>query len=246
MADTAATTTTRVSAELDQAPARRPLATAFFGAACGLLLLYLAIPRTLIAFEALPGNPIFQKIQAKGQVNVKELGELVASRKAALSWGRDPALMAELGIAQLLRAEMASADRGFALIERNAGRQMLRQALARRPLDSFSWLELAYVDLLARRDRAAAGNLTLAIRMAVSRPGQFAPRIEMGLKLWNLLDGDQRDDIRNQIRLMWRESRESRDRAVALAKRMQAPEIFREALSLVPDGVKTFEQLSGR
>lgn len=77
-----------------------------FVAAASFLLLYLAIPRTVSAFLALPERQLLVDIRAGREIETRALEVLVNSRRRASGWVDSGRIWSDLALAHLLMAEV--------------------------------------------------------------------------------------------------------------------------------------------
>lgn len=228
------------------APARRRsrAATALAGGVLGAIVVALALPQAVSWQLALPGDPVIAAIRAGAPVAEDRFTRLIDSREAALAWWDDGALWHDLGRAHLARAlslPYSRAEDRLAELER--ARLALREAAARRPLDSRAWLRLSLTELLLLRRDASAQALEMAMQAAPTESSQFGPRIEYGLKLWDRLSPEGRQLWQQQVRLQWRGDRPATAR---LIRRFGNRERFEAALAFDPAAREALDALLRR
>ena len=64
----------------------RSLLIGLIGGACGLILLALAVPRTVSAFLVLPADKVLEKILLEEEVSYEEMEVAAEAEKRALRW----------------------------------------------------------------------------------------------------------------------------------------------------------------
>lgn len=222
-------------------PRWRRLPAAVIALVAGLVLLTLAVPRTIAALVMLPGDPILNAVQGGGEVSQSDLEVLMGSREAALAWIDSGRVWTDLGLARLRLARKA----GFSGVE---GRRLLddaisalRQGLALAPANPFAWARLGYVQLVRHgRSQAVAEALKMSMLTGSHLPRLMFSRLRLSLTTWRYFDGEEREMVKRQVRLAWKASPK---KLVRLADRQNARRIVRRALADVPGAVAEFDRL---
>ena len=186
-------------------PARRYLTLAGVAIA-GLVLLYLAVPRTIGAFQMLPGNRTILEIARGGDADRDSLEVLAASRRRAAGWLDSGRLWSDLAAAELLIAESGDAGADQDSIRRAAS--ALRTSLRLAPASPHAWTRLAYAEMLLHDGPTDAAASALAMSMLTGRyePDLMFARLELCFLAWpNFAIGD-RELVLDQVALAWRKS----------------------------------------
>lgn len=143
--------------------------------ALGLALLFLALPRLLAAWWALPGDPYRVEVVVAGLTGRGEelpLEAFLESRRRALWWTPgDGRLWQELGFGLWQAGDLEAARGAF------------EEALRHRPVDGLSWFALAKLDHLAGRDREAVAALRLSLWTAPNHQALTWPRLLLMVEL---------------------------------------------------------------
>jgi len=173
----------------------------------GALLLWLALPRVLAAALLAMREPVIQQMEAGEPVSKAELLGLIASRELALGWIEDREAHDERGtaLARLAFEEEPQSAARRATLER--GVRALRAGLALAPADPKDWLQLGYLLVLVEGDtnRKAAEALLVSIRTgAFQTPDFLGRRLFWSLAHWTFYDAEERRQVGDQIRLVWR------------------------------------------
>jgi hypothetical protein len=191
-------------------PVRRYLTLAGIAIA-GLALLYLAVPRTIGAFQMLPGNRTILEIARGGDADRESLEVLAASRRRAAGWLESGRLWSDLAAAELLIAESgdAGADPGRAdqdSIRRAAA--ALRTSLRLAPASPHAWTRLAYAEMLLHDGPTDAAAAALAMSMLTGRyePDLMFARLELCFLAWPNFAVADRELVLDQVALAWRKS----------------------------------------
>lgn len=109
--------------------------------------------------------------------------------------------------------------------------------LARAPANPFGWIALGDARMEAGDRRGAAKALRASILFGAYELPLSVPRAELGLALWPQLDGDEREEVAQQIRLAWRFYPQE---LVAVAKRSGAAFPAAIALAREPAQLSAF------
>lgn len=142
------------------------------------LLLFLAFPRLMAAWWALPGDPHRRDVFL-ARAGEEDLETFIASRKQALFWTQgDGNLWRELGF-----AFWAEFRRTHDQEKLSAAEEAFRKALERRPADGISWFALAKIHHLKGEDGLAVQALKRSLWTAPNDPAIFWPRISLILEL---------------------------------------------------------------
>lgn len=185
---------------------RRSLAAAL-ALLLGGLILWLAVPRVVASGLLALRAPVIQRMDAGEPVSEPELLGLIASRELALSWVEDRDTHDERGtaLAELaFRGEPRSAAESGAL---EAAIGATRAGLALAPADPKDWTQLGYLLVLLRGDpnREAAEALLFSIRTGpFQAPDFLRRRLFWSLVHWTFYEAEERRQISDQIRLLWR------------------------------------------
>ena len=173
----------------------------------GALILSLALPRVLASAWLALRDPVIRQMDAGERVPEAELLGLIASRELALSWVADRDAHDERGTAL---AELAFRGEPNSVVERTmleGAVAATRAGLALAPADPKDWMQLGYLLVLLEGDpnRTAAQALLLSIRTgAFQAPDFLRRRLFWSLAHWPFYDEDERRQIDDQIRLVWR------------------------------------------
>ena len=200
-------------------------------AAC--LLLALAVPRSVAAVLALPGDPWLRLVQRGEPIGDRGHRILRKTRVAAASWSADPRLRTDRALADLAEAlaEDGPRARREALIA-DADRALV-EGLSGAPANPFAWARLAQARGLGGASGEALRPLfgmSLATGPAVRRLA--VGRTVLGLTIWPALNEADRAGLRRQADLAWRDP----DRRARLVERAEHAGLLpRLRLLLLPD-----------
>ena len=173
----------------------------------GALILWLALPRVVASTLLAMRDPVVERADEGEQVSAAELLSLIASRELALSWVEDRETHGEraTALAKLAFQQAPESAAQRAALKRAV--DALRAGLALAPADPRGWMQLAYLLVLLEGDtsRKAAQALLVSIRTgAFQAPGFLNRRLFWSLAHWSFYDDDERRQIDDQIRLVWR------------------------------------------
>jgi hypothetical protein len=215
-----------------------PFKTRIIPAGLALLLLALGLSQTADSvFWLMTGDspdqlgkesPASPDLAAKNAVLLERADAWFGDPKARIRAGiLRLRLLGAPGVIQINPMELARATDDIA-----AG-------LARAPANAFAWAALAQAEIAAGNGAGAKRAFTTSLLVADHDPDLSLWRCELGLRLWPLLDGDDRDMWNDQVRLAWDRQRTG---LLSLARRDAAfiPPI-RIALTSEPAQLAAFE-----
>ena len=173
----------------------------------GGLILWLAVPRIIASGLLALRDPVLQQMDAGESVSEPELLGLIASRELALDWVDDRDTHDERGtaLAELAARGESQSPAEMAALERAIG--ATRAGLALAPADPRDWMQLGYLLVLLEGDphRASAEALLFSIRTgSFEAPDFLGRRLFWCLAHWTFYDDEERRQIGDQIRLLWR------------------------------------------
>jgi hypothetical protein len=117
------------------------------------------------------------------------------------AWTGDPKARIRSGI---LRLRLADASGGqIDQDQLQLAIDDLRDGLARSPANSYGWAALAQAELANDDSKQARKTLVTSMLIDDFDPELSLWRCELGLLLWNTLDGDDRRLWNDQVRLAW-------------------------------------------
>lgn len=181
----------------------RRYAVALLAGAMGVCLVGLAAPRTVANLAGVEGDEIVRTLRLDGENGAAEtLAAGIASLERRAFW---------------LDAGLTDIDRGTLLFRQAQGTQDanerqhllasaaagIEQGLAKAPGNPSAWAQLAGIEALQGRRRAAVAALRLSLLTGAVTPGIMASRLALGLYLLDSLDGETRNLLAGQVRLTW-------------------------------------------
>jgi hypothetical protein len=172
----------------------------------GALILWLALPRVVASALLAMRDPVIERTDEGEQVSDAELLSLIASRELALSWVEDRETHAERATAIAKLAFHNSPENAAQEAPLKRAVDALRAGLALAPADPRGWMQLAYLRVLLDGDtsRQAARALLVSIRTgAFEAPDFLNQRLFWSLAHWSSFDDAERQQIGDQIRLVW-------------------------------------------
>ena len=152
-------------------------------------------------------DPVVERTDEGEQVSDAELLSLIASRELALGWVEDRETHAERATALAKLAFQQAPESAAQTARLKQAVDALRAALALAPADPRGWMQLAYLLVLLEGDtsRKAAQALLVSIRTgAFLAPAFLNRRLFWSLAHWSFYDDEERRQIGDQIRLVWR------------------------------------------
>ena len=213
--------------------------------ACATGVLYLSIPRTVAAFLALPGNPVFSRVQRGEPVLLEDVQTLAASRHRVVVWADWPSAWSELAYAEheiAYRQRQTDGRLEPRLVERALA--ATEHALAHSPSESEGWGRLALLRYVMAGPTDAAGKaFAMALLTGPVRPKQVGYRLDLAFRLWPRLSSDDRDLVARFARISWRYAYEE---ILAIADTPARVGIMRAIYASDPSILATFESLLAR
>ena len=173
----------------------------------GALILWLALPRLVAATLLAMRDPVVERADDGEQISDAELLSLIASRELALGWVEDRETHAERATALAKLAFQQAPETAAQSARLKQAVDALRAALALAPADPRGWMQLAYLLVLLEGDtsRRAAQALLVSIRTgAFLAPDFLNRRLFWSLAHWSFYGDEERRQIGDQIRLVWR------------------------------------------
>lgn len=210
----------------------------------GLLLLGLAVPRTIAAWWGLDAEPALDKMQAGQPPTELELDVAKRGLRNALHWVPTSRRMAALGALELLEARMQPLHdpKRAALLAEAEGH--LTEALVRGSADSTAWYHLALLRTMNDAGgRQVASAVVESLRMAPRQRDLWMPRATLLLRYWRFLDEGELQEFRSQLRTIYALSPAIRHKLFDAARELGE---LRFAAAAVGDDLlanETFEQL---
>ena len=196
---------------LDRSASRSPLgrrrSIAGLALVLGASILWLALPRVVASALLAMRDPVVERTDEGEQVSDAELLSLIASRELALGWVEDRETHAERATALAKLAFQQAPESAAQTARLKQAADALRTALALAPADPRGWMQLAYLLVLLEGDtsRKAAQALLVSIRTgAYLAPAFLNRRLFWSLAHWSFYDDEERRQIGDQIRLVWR------------------------------------------
>ena len=211
-----------------------------FVAVTSLLLLYLAIPRTVSAFQALPERQLLSDLHAGREINTAALEVLVTSQRRSSVWVDSGRIWSNVALAHLLMAEVdhLSASDRQARLEQAA--EFLETSLRLAPANPHDWTRRAYIQmLLVGPSQTGASAIIMSILTARYEPDLMFARLQLCFISWSYFSHAEQNMVFEQIRLAWRQSP---DQALVVAHREDRIDLLRAAFANNPESLDDLEQ----
>ena len=205
-------------------------------AVAGLILLTLAVPRTIAAFLLFPGSQTVDSLRMGETVDDQTLKVLIASRHQAAGWIESASIWRDLALAELAAAESDGTDRQRVLQASEYFEKSLRLA----PAKPYAWARRAYTELVMYGpSETAASTLTMSMLTARYEPNLIFARLWMSFTTWPHFASGDRELVLDQVRLAWRQSP---DQMLGIALDAGRIGIVRAALADTPDMLDDLER----
>jgi hypothetical protein len=211
-----------------------------FVAAASLLLLYLAIPKTVSAFLALPERQLLSDIRAGSEIEAQALETLANSRRRASGWVDSGRIWSDLALAHLLMADVGKLSSKDRLSHLRQADGFLEASLRLAPANPHDWTRRAYVGMLLRGpSQTGASALVMSMLTARYEPDLMFARLQLCFISWRYFSLADQNLVFDQIRLAWRQSP---DRVLDIARREDWTDILRAAFAHIPEFLADLEQ----
>lgn len=170
----------------------------------GILLLYLAVPRTFAAWASLEAQPALEKLQEGRSPSDVELATGISGLQRALGWSASARRLTDLALLELGQAErLPIADPASLRLLASAERHLL-DGLGANPVNGFAWLRLALIrELRGAPHREIAAALAQSLDMAPSMRKLWLPRMILFFAYWRDLSYDELLAVRAHLRTIW-------------------------------------------
>jgi len=181
----------------------------------GAVLLALAVPRTIAAWEAIAAQPALEKIDAGKPLSTAELREAVAGLERSVTWVTSDRSLKDLGTLELsLYQALPFTDPGRGAVLASCERHFL-EGLAANPADGMAWYRLAQVRQLSGGD---ARRVVVALMQSADMAPNYRPVFvgrTLGLLLYRaVLTPEEFQVAESQIRTFWRGAKPAERKAL--------------------------------
>ena len=207
--------------------------------AAGLLLVALALPRTVAAILQAPGEDVLAALGRGERPPQPRLAVAIAGHRGALDWQDNADIHVDLGALTLARAGDASLPAPVRYAFLDAAIRQLRTGLALGPARPYAWTQYAEAELMRNGAQARIdAPLRLSLMTGRYEPRLILQRVELGFFADRILKDDMRAAIRDQVRL----ASEAQPRQLAeFARRRFALAWVRTALADDDTALRRFE-----
>lgn len=203
-------------------------------------LLWLAVPRTMAAFTALPANPLAERLYEARPLTAEQARQVIESRLGGLEWTKNPSYFSDLSRAYVSLGNADRADRpAVATGSFDRAVAMARAGVAVSPVDPWSWVDLAVAHHARSANRPELlSAFSTALVVGPNWPGAAYRLLDIGLVLWPALSSGDRSLLMRQARNAWRLSPQH---YVMRATTPERAGILRAALAPRPRELAQFE-----
>jgi len=184
---------------------RAGLVSLAFALAVAALLLSLAVPRTIAAFQEMPGNSVMGRVAAGKEADDDALALLAESRRNADAWVTSGRVLDEIAHVDFLRAARSGEAGGLDEAGLRRALSGIDASLAVAPANPHGWVRRAYAALLLNHPpEEVASALTMSMLTARYEPDLMYARLAVSLESWNYFSADDRLLVLDQVRMAWR------------------------------------------
>jgi hypothetical protein len=206
-----------------------------------IVLLVIAVPRTVGVILSARSEPVLRKLQEQQPVYMDELKTLAHTQERSQFWLDDGRLRTDLGLAYLLLAEKLPRADSNASVYLQRAIDALKAGLARAPGNPYGWARLAYAEALSQGwSPLAVSSLRLALITAPYEPRLLWSRLRMTFLAWHYMSSEDLEIVLRQVRAAWNTDRVELTR---LAKELDQVSLVRIALMHTPEDASAFEEL---
>jgi hypothetical protein len=204
-----------------------------------MVLLVIAVPRTVGVILSARSELVLRKLQDQKPVNMEELKTLASTQERGQFWLNDGRVRTDLGLAYLLLAEKSPRDDASVYLQRAT--DALKAGLARAPANPYAWARLAYAEALSQGwSPLAVSSLRLAMITAPYERRLLWSRLRMAFLAWWYMSSEDREIVLQQVRAAWNADQEELTR---LAIESNQVSLVRVALMQTPQDADIFEEL---
>ncbi|MGE0745195.1 MAG: hypothetical protein AB7K86_08110 [Rhodospirillales bacterium] len=208
--------------------------------AAGAGLLYLGVPRLMAAIANLPGDRVYTEVQDGFTPRREAFDTLLNARLEATGWveaGRD---WTDVGAAHLLIARHERPPGEADKAELAKAIAAIRKGLEISPANPFAWARLALVQYM--HDGAPSATMAEYLKMSLVT-GNFderlvLTRLDLCFRAFAYFGGDDRDLIRQQVRLAWGVSP---NQVVEMGRNPLRRGFIAASLATLPEALASFE-----
>lgn len=206
-----------------------------------VVLIALALPRTIGVLVSADGEPVLRKLQEQQPVSVEELSALVDAQQSGTFWLSDGRVYTDLGLGSLLLSENLPRDDPAAGAALQRAIAALEEGVARAPANPYAWSRLAYARALAEGwSPRAVSALRLALITAPYEPRLLWSRLRMAFLAWPQMASEDREVVFQQVRWAWQANPTELARLAVETKQLN---LVRAALLRTPDEIVVFEEM---
>jgi hypothetical protein len=205
-----------------------------------LVLLYLAIPRTVPGILEFPERQVLDDLHDGQELKATALKTLVDSLHRTTVWGNSGHVWSDLALAHLLLADDddLSANDNVVLLEQ--AKAFLETSLRLAPTNPHDWARRAHVELLLEGPSPiAASALVMSILTGRYETDLMFARLQLCFISWQYFSQDDQNLVFQQIRIAWQNSP---DQALEVAQREDGIDILRAAFASNPEALADLEE----
>lgn len=184
--------------------------------AVGVVVLTLAIPRTVAEFSLLTVEPIRQSVLEGKPVDIDELEKLHDTQTTVLKAKPSAYLLRQKSLTELMLARTYPKDRGEHSDWFNAAEATVEQSLIASPGHPYAWNRLTYLRLRGGEDNRVKDPLVMSVLMGPREEPLLFSRIRYAIRIWDYLSEEDIALIEDQI--LWAD-RMDRKKLIAIARR---------------------------
>lgn len=217
------------------------------GLGVGLLLIGLSFPRVMAYFYiAMVPSGITEALDQGRGIEGQELDEARAYYLKALAFlPRDAVIQQDYGRLELHRAANKPDERIAAL---RSASEHFRASIETAPSRPFAWSLEAVSELELQADPALLNDLLrMSYYLGPHEASSLMLRVRVGCRIWEVLDGDVKGFIANDLKALWSEGRlRSKLLDVYLGSSLNVRIAIREIVFDDPARQKIFDQMLER
>lgn len=169
-----------------------------------LLLFMLAAHSFVARITMLSGDGVRETLFDGGNVSEEELGRLISSREAVVSWYATNAVLDDLALAYLEKARRVGVLKSGAAPDLKRALEYQKMALSHSPADTYGWSRLTYMLLVGQGpSEQAAQSFVHAMDAAPYEPRLMLNRLSTAMMLSSYLDEDAKSRLPRLVRDAW-------------------------------------------
>lgn len=185
----------------------------------GGVLLFLAVPRTIAAWEASTATRALMDLSWRHAPKPDDVAAGISGLTGAIRWIRSAEYLGDLGTLEMQQALQAREDEPRRTEAAARAERDLVEALRLNPANGLYWMRLAWIrEMLERPKREIASCLIQSLDMAPNERGYWVVRARFLMAYWSQLTAEEAVAASRQFQMIWKVAPGSRKELVTAAR----------------------------